>query len=184
MDLGRRRRHGLRKLAFAGVLLAGAGAMACAGGCRHEGEAEPQARSTPRLPGQRASSQGSGAPAPRVGNTDPSGVGNQPDWDEMARDLRARVGPRLPERLPENADAACREMLDAAVTFYSTTEPNPSRRRARLDELAATREEDLRGCTVSTSVEAAACVTVLLGDRDSEFPWLLDQCTRAYPKSG
>ncbi|NJK33282.1 MAG: CapA family protein [Deltaproteobacteria bacterium] len=32
-----------------------------------------------------------------------------------------------------------------------------------------------------TSIAATVCVTLLLGDRDSEFPWLLDQCSRAYP---
>jgi len=30
-------------------------------------------------------------------------------------------------------------------------------------------------------VRAASCVQLRLGDRDAELPWLLDQCSRAFP---
>jgi len=74
-------------------------------------------------------------------------------------------------------------MLDAARSFYEATERDPLRRAARVADLDATREDDLAACVDTTSIAAASCVTVLLGDKDSEFPWLLDQCSRAYPRT-
>lgn len=151
--------------------------VACVGGCRHEPAAEgPGHDRTPRMPGAKVET------TTKVGNTDPSGVDNQPNWDAMAQELRVRVHPRLPDPLPADAPTACATMLDAARSFYTNTEPDPGRRQARLDELAATRQADERACIETTSIQAAACVTVLLSDRDSEFPWLLDQCMRAYPR--
>jgi poly-gamma-glutamate synthesis protein (capsule biosynthesis protein) len=117
----------------------------------------------------------------RVGNDDPRGVDAQPDWDQQARELAQRVGPRMPDPLPTDKKAACEAMLDEAMAFYMAVETDPERRAERMAELQATREADLEGCIGETSIAAAVCVTILLGDRDSEFPWLLDQCTRAYP---
>lgn len=119
----------------------------------------------------------------RVANSDPSGVDNQPDWDELARQTKAMVGPRLPDPLPSDHAAVCSDMLDAAVTFYEQTEPNPVFAAKRREELKATREADQRGCEEQTSTQAALCVTLLLGDKNAEFPWLLDQCSRAFPKA-
>jgi hypothetical protein len=118
----------------------------------------------------------------RVGNNDPRGVDDQPDWDRQARELKQRVDPRLPSELPTDPRVACEAMLAEVATFYISVEADPDQRAARMAQLQQTRERDLAACTRDTSVAAAVCVTLLLKDRDSEFPWLLDQCSRAYPK--
>jgi poly-gamma-glutamate capsule biosynthesis protein CapA/YwtB (metallophosphatase superfamily) len=117
----------------------------------------------------------------RVGNNDPRGIDDQPDWDRQARELKQRVDSRLPSELPTDKRAACEAMLDEAVAFYIAVEGDADQRAERMAQLQQTRERDLAGCMRETSITAAVCVTLLLRDRDSEFPWLLDQCTRAYP---
>lgn len=116
----------------------------------------------------------------RVGNDDPRGIDDQPNWEQQAAELKRRVDPRMPSPLPTDKRAACEAMLDEALAFYKSVEID-EQREARLAELTQTRERDLDGCIRETSVAAATCVTILLRDRDSEFPWLLDQCSRAYP---
>ena len=116
----------------------------------------------------------------RVGNNDPRGVDDQPNWDQQASELKRRVDPRLPNPLPTDKQAACAAMLDEAAAFYKHVEAEPERSE-RMAELEQTRARDLEACVRETSVAAALCVKILLGDRDSEFPWLLDQCSRAYP---
>jgi hypothetical protein len=129
-------------------------------------------------------------------NADPRGVQNQPDWDGMAAELRERVDPRLPRPLPTERSDACDAMFAAVDRFYAETEPDRSRRSARAAELVETRADDRGGCLEHTSIEAASCVAVLIGDgaehgallsplgrslSDYEYGWLLDQCMRAYP---
>lgn len=116
----------------------------------------------------------------RVGNNDPRGVDDQPNWDQQAAELKRRVDPRMPNPLPTDKQAACTAMLDEALAFYQSVEGD-DQRDARIAELQQTRARDLDGCVRETSIAAAVCVTLLLRDRDSEFPWLLDQCSRAYP---
>ncbi|PRP90736.1 Capsule biosynthesis protein CapA [Enhygromyxa salina] len=118
---------------------------------------------------------------PRVGNNDPRGIDDQPDWERQARELKQRVDPRMPNELPTDKQAVCEEMIDEVATFYISVEGNPEQRAARMAQLQQTRERDIEGCERETSIAAAVCVTLLLRDRDSEFPWLLDQCSRAYP---
>lgn len=114
----------------------------------------------------------------RVGN--PSrGVDEQPDYDGQAQQLRARVVDRLPDPLPE-VRQGCAAMLDAAAAMYLRVEGDGT---AQAERLAATRAADLAQCTAETSAQAAACVTLLAGEDGGEFPWLLDQCTRAFPKA-
>jgi hypothetical protein len=72
-------------------------------------------------------------------------------------------------------------MLDAAATFYTEVERSSPGRARIAAAMSATRDEDLDACVRETSVLAATCVTILLDDRNTEFPWLLDQCSRAYP---
>jgi hypothetical protein len=117
----------------------------------------------------------------RVGNDDPRGADDQPDWNREALELKQRVDPRMPATLPTDKQAVCEAMLDEAAAFYVSLEREPERRELRRAQLAETRGRDLDGCIRETSIAAAVCVTILLGDRDSEFPWLLDQCSRAYP---
>jgi hypothetical protein len=105
-----------------------------------------------------------------------------PDWEALARELRERVGPRMPDPLPTDPAQACADMLDAARAFYAATEVNPEHRRRREAEMDETRTADLAACVEHTSLAAASCVTILLSDHSSEFPWLLDQCSRAYPR--
>lgn len=119
----------------------------------------------------------------RVGNNDPRGIDDQPDWERQARELKQRVDPRMPSELPTDARATCEAMLGEAATFYISVEGDPEQRAARMAQMQQTRERDLAGCERETSIAAAVCVTLLLKDRDSEFPWLLDQCSRAYPKA-
>jgi hypothetical protein len=120
----------------------------------------------------------------RVANDDPGGADDQPDWNQQARELKQRVDPRMPETLPTDKRAVCTAMVQAASEFYVAVETDPVQRQNQLAQLQQTRETDIEGCIRETSVAAAVCVTILLGDRDSEFPWLLDQCSRAYPNEG
>lgn len=116
-----------------------------------------------------------------VGNGSGDSVDAQPDWDGMAQDLRQRVDSRLPTEFPP-IDQACGAMLEEAVAFYESVERDALDKSRRLEELKASRNDDQAACVAESSDRAVACVTILLGDRDSEFPWLLDQCSRAYPK--
>jgi hypothetical protein len=95
--------------------------------------------------------------------------------------LREQVLPRLPASLPADRRAACTAMLDAAAAFYAEIEPVPAARTQLLADLQSTRQADLTQCERDTSVRAATCVQLRLGDRDAELPWLLDQCSRAFP---
>lgn len=117
-----------------------------------------------------------------VGNGSGDSVDAQPDWEGMAQDLRQRVDSRLPTEFPP-IDQACGAMLEEAVAFYESVERDALDKSRRMEELKASRNEDQEACVAESSDQAVACVTILLGDRDSEFPWLLDQCSRAYPKS-
>lgn len=107
---------------------------------------------------------------------------DQPDYDAEAATLRRKVRPRLPDPLATDPREACIRMLDAAEAFYRDVERDETAGRQTIEWLRTSREEDLRACVAETSPAAAACVTVLLGDRDAELPWLLDQCSRAFPK--
>jgi hypothetical protein len=117
-----------------------------------------------------------------VGNPSNTGMDTVPDWNQLATQLKQRVGPRLPDPLPADGGQVCDQMLDAARDFYEATELNPEHKKLRLAELESSREFDKRGCLEQTSIEAASCVTILLAEHSAEFPWLLDQCMRAYPK--
>ncbi len=117
----------------------------------------------------------------KVGNNDPRGVDDQPDWDQQATELKQRVEPRMPSPLPTDKQAVCEAMLDEALAFYKSVEGDEAQRNARVAQLEQTRARDLEGCMSETSIAAAVCVKILLGDRDSELPWVLDQCSRAYP---
>lgn len=140
----------------------------------------------PGEPGAGGVDQGGGAgegarPRQRVlevGN--PSrGADQQPDYEGLASALRQRVVDRLPNPLPPVA-TACKTMLDAAVASYGRSEVDASDVVARL---ATTRDADLTSCTRTTSPSAASCVAIVLGDEGGEWPWVLDQCLRAFPKS-
>jgi hypothetical protein len=112
-----------------------------------------------------------------VGN--PSrGADEQPDYDGMAKALRSRIASRLPDPLPATGPA-CSAMLDAAKAAYGRSEFDASDAVARL---AVTHDADLAACERATSASAAACVAIVLEDEGGEWPWVLDQCMRAFPK--
>ncbi|MCA9705031.1 MAG: hypothetical protein KDK70_04165 [Myxococcales bacterium] len=113
----------------------------------------------------------------RVGNQ-VRGIDAIPDYDEQAQALRARVERRLPDPLP-SARAACVSMLDAARQFYVDTEGEDSPAVATMN---ATRNDDLAACVEQTAPAAASCVAVLMAKSEGEFPWVLDQCSRAFPR--
>lgn len=118
-----------------------------------------------------------GARVLNVGN--PSrGLDEQPDYDGQARALRDRLAPRLPDPLP-SSQQACAAMLDAAVELYAKAEVDATSQRAAL---RATRDADLQTCQADTSPAAASCVRLLLAEQAGEWPWLLDQCSRAFPR--
>jgi hypothetical protein len=104
----------------------------------------------------------------RVGNNDPRGVDDQPDWERQARELKQRVDSRMPSQLPTDKRAACEAMLDEALAFYMAVEGDADQRTERMAQMQQTRERDLDGCMRETSIAAAVCVTLLLKDRDSE----------------
>jgi hypothetical protein len=113
-------------------------------------------------------------------NNDVRGAGSQPNYDGEAATLRDAITPRLPEPLPEPA-AACAAMLDAAAVFYGSVARDSAARTKQLADVKATRTADQTRCEQETSPRAATCVALRLAERDAEFPWLLDQCTRAFP---
>lgn len=157
--------------------------LVVAGGATCSTESQPGSKPAKTISKTDAKTDGGSQEAqPRVGNPSNTGMDTVPDWNALARDLRARVGPRMPDALPTDPKAACARMLDEALAFYVETEINPEHQRRRRAEMASTRDADLKGCVADTSVAAATCVTILLGDRNTEFPWLLDQCSRAYPR--
>jgi len=119
--------------------------------------------------------------ATRTANPDGRTFENQPDYDAEAASLREYVGPKLPSPIPSDGAAACEAMLAAADAFYSAIETTEPRNAEVQRSLAASRAEDLSSCIATTSPEAAACVTVLIARRTAELPWLIDQCSRAYP---
>jgi hypothetical protein len=121
-------------------------------------------------------------PAGRTANEDRRGFASQPDYDAEATLLKEQVTPRLPATLARDRKTACAAMWAAADLFYSEIEPDEQSRAQTWKLLQATRAADLAACERETSVRAAECVTVLLGDRNAELPWLLDQCSRAFPE--
>lgn len=108
------------------------------------------------------------------------GLDAQPDYDEQARALRTDVLPRLPDPLPDGK-TACAQMLSAVAEFYALTEGEAA---PQLEVLRATHAAELATCTTETSASAAACVALLAREQAGEYPWLLDQCSRAFPRSG
>lgn len=119
---------------------------------------------------------------PRTANPDRRGFDNQPDYDAEAAALREYVDPRLPTPIPSDPAAACAAMMAAADALYAAIETDPRRQEELQAALAASRDDDLAACARETSPRAAACVATLLADRSAELPWLLDQCSRAYPE--
>lgn len=113
-----------------------------------------------------------------VGN-EVRGIEAMPDYDAEAERLRRRVERDLPEPLP-SPQAACTSMLDGAKEYYVGVDGEGSTAAAAL---AATRKADLEACIVQTSPAAAACVAVLMAKQEGEYPWLLDQCSRAFPRA-
>lgn len=148
--------------------------------------AAPLACATPPETGAASQTRASEPPpaptAPvRTANNDARGAGMQPDYDGEAALLREQMLTRLPTPLPSDRRAACSAMLDAAAGFYGEIEPEAAPRAQLLADLKSTHASDLAQCERETSVRAATCVQLRLGDRDAELPWLLDQCSRAFP---
>jgi hypothetical protein len=162
--LASNRSHARRRTASHG-LFALALLLACA---------PPPVSSPPPPPAQ--------ATAPtRTANNDARGAGVQPDYDGEAVLLREQLLPRLPDPLPADRRSACTEMLDAAATFYAEIESAAAPRAQLQADLKTTRDAELLACERETSIRAASCVRLRLADRDAELPWLLDQCSRAFP---
>lgn len=113
-----------------------------------------------------------------VGN-EVRGIEAMPDYDAEAERLRRRVERDLPDPLP-SPQAACTSMLDGARAYYVGVDGEASPAAAAL---AATRNADLEACTRETSPAAASCVAVLIAKEEGEYPWLLDQCSRAFPRA-
>lgn len=143
----------------------------------------PEGRSAPPPPvdGARQEPPPASPPPGRTANNDARGFANQPNYDAEASLLKEQVGPRLPATLPKTRQLACEAMFAAADELYGGIDPDPGSRDRTLAALQATRAADLAACARETSQRAAACVTVRLGDRDAELPWLIDQCSRAFP---
>ena len=172
------RMPGERLLAPCGVTLVVL-LTACSGsGCSSatDGSSRVSAVHSPSKPGKSRT-----VPRSRVGNFDPRGADAQPDYDGEAWRLRERVRRKLPEDRPADARVACQHMFRAVDEFYAAIEPDAQQRERILQDLQATRAQDVTSCMQHTSSDAAACVVVLLDEGRSEFPWILDQCSRAFP---
>jgi hypothetical protein len=113
-----------------------------------------------------------------VGN-EVRGFEAMPDYDAEAQRLRKRVERYLPHPLP-GPEAACTSMLDGAREYYVGAEGEGS---TAVAALAATHDADLDACKEQTSPAAAACVAVMIANNEGEYPWLLDQCSRAFPRA-
>lgn len=157
-----RERERARRLVAWAVLL---GASAC------RGEGGPSGSARPGLVSPWSDA------IDNVGNQVP-GIEAMPDYDAEAQRLRTRVEPELPRPLP-SAAAACTSMLDNARQYYVDVEGEGS---AGARAMEATREADLAACERETSPAAATCVAVLMSKSEGEYPWLLDQCSRAFPR--
>ena len=142
----------------------------------------PEGRPAPPGPDDRPATARESPPQGRTANNDARGAANQPDYDAEAALLKGQVTPRLPDPPPTDRKKACAEMFAAADALYGEIERDPGSRERLLATLQASRPADLAACERETSARAAACVTVLLGDRTAELPWLLDQCSRAFPE--
>ncbi len=134
--------------------------------------------SNPEVEAPPRSDSGPGQRTIRVGNQ-ARGVQDQPDYDRAALEIRERVEDRLP-RPPPSADQACEAMLSAVAAQLVATEGADAR---AVKVLEATRAADHRACVRQTSPAAAACVRILVSEQEGEYPWLLDQCSRAFPAS-
>jgi len=119
--------------------------------------------------------------AAHVANPDVRGFTDQPDYNRQALTIRTRVGPKLPAKMPPVEDA-CAAMLGEAAAFYKVVESEASIREQVMGHLQATHDDELARCKAQLSPDAALCVTLLLEERDTEYPWLVDQCMRAFPR--
>jgi len=131
-----------------------------------------------------APSQPAPAPVPttaHVANPDVRGFTDQPDYNRQALTIRTRVGPKLPAKMP-SVDDACGAMLTEAAAFYRAVESEVAIREQVDGHLTATHDQELARCKAQLSPDAALCVTLLLEERDTEYPWLVDQCIRAFPR--
>ena len=118
-----------------------------------------------------------------VANFDPSSARAQPDWDKQAKALASSILPVIEaSNLPNRPRAACRRMLDDAAQLYHQVEHEDARDLV-LAKFKGSRDEDRSGCEAEMSLLAIQCVIVRLAQRDAEFPWLVDQCVRAFPTS-
>ncbi len=153
--------------AFAIVVLGGVTTAACT--C---GDGSDTTSPTPGTPESELRTLNVGNPA--------RGLDAVPDYDAQARELRTQVQARLPDPLPDGK-AACAQMLEAVAEFYTRTEGDAA---PQLAVLKATHDREVATCTSETSAAAAACVALLAREMKGEYPWLLDQCSRAFPRSG
>lgn len=138
----------------------------------------PEGRSAAPVSGDAREPAPPSPPAGRTANNDARGFANQPDYDGEAALLKEQVAPRLPDPLPTDRKQACADMFAAADALYRDIDASGGALRL----LQSTRAADQSACERETSPRAAACVTVLLADRNAELPWLLDQCSRAFPE--
>ena len=149
--------------------------------CRHEALLLTLliACSTPSSPGNPPPSEdappGRGRVVGNVGNN-ASGLADQPDWDASAKRIGERMKGRFPAELP-GPDAACDKMLDAARDHYQQTDGDDSDAVKRLQ---ATREADHATCVRETTPKVSWCVATLVAEDIGEYPFLLDQCQRAF----
>lgn len=122
------------------------------------------------------------APGVRTPNADPNGADNQPNWDAMAATLRARLAPTL--KVADDADprVMCARLLQEADEFYSALDRGGEETASAQSQLRQTTSGDVEGCATELSTHAIACVSASLRENRAEFPWLVDQCARAFPK--
>lgn len=159
-------------------------AMVVAGGCSCSCARDDRDRT--RAPDGRFGDDAELEPPPktmRVGNQ-AGGIDEMPDYDREAIEVREAVADRLPDPLP-SVEAACESMLQAVHRHYTAAD-GESAQSVRI--LERTHDADLAACRKRTAAAAAACVIVLVHEQRDvqeplEYPKLLDQCTRAFPRT-
>jgi len=133
----------------------------------------------PRGREERASTPSTAAQeSARVVGNEARGLDDQPDYEAMAQALRERVEPAVVAATPASAELACRAMWDGVIAQSIAREGEDAAATLTWQRARAAGEAE---CIETTSPAAATCVAHELPDARGEFPWVLDQCSRAFP---
>lgn len=102
----------------------------------------------------------------------------------MAAKRRARLGPTVEGAEDADPRVMCERLLRETRVFYGSIDAAEEGKSSAKTQLSQTIVSDVNGCAEELSLKAISCVSESLRERRAEFPWLVDQCARAFPKAG